>query len=139
MVVDGCWGSLIHIGHDLMPSGRLGWLNNVILTPSHHRVHHARNPVYIDKNYCNLLPIWDRVFGTYQAELPSVKPEYGITRNVKENSFIDAYFGEFALLFKDVRNAPSWRARLLYVFMPPGWDPKPKSADKTPDAGNLAA
>jgi len=124
MAIDGCWGALIHIGHDIMPSGKLGFLSRFILTPSHHRVHHARNPEYIDKNYCNTLPIWDRIFGTYQDEIKGIKPQYGLVRNANYDSFIDMYFGEFILLLRDIRRAPTiWQA-VLHMLMPPGWQPK---------------
>ncbi|MFT7248940.1 MAG: hypothetical protein ACI97P_001720 [Arcticibacterium sp.] len=92
-----------------------------LLTPLHHRIHHARNPLYIDTNYCNLLNIWDRVFGTFQEEDKDVVIEYGITRNVNTNNILDVYFGEFIALFKDVWHAPGIKNKFLYVWMPPGW------------------
>lgn len=121
MFVDGFWGSFIHIGEDVLKDGRLGPLNRIILTPSHHRVHHARNPLYMDTNFCNLLNIWDKVFGTFQPEREDVKIEYGITRPMKKNSFLDAYFGEIYCLAKDVYYAPGLKNKLLYLIMPPGW------------------
>ena len=121
MFIDGTWGSFIHIGESMMKKADLGWLGRFILTPSHHRVHHARNIQYMDTNYCNLLNIWDRLFRTYQPELPDVKPEYGITREMRPNSFMDAYFGEIAALARDVWNAPGLRNKLKYIVMPPGW------------------
>ncbi|MBV9987469.1 MAG: sterol desaturase family protein, partial [Chitinophagaceae bacterium] len=66
MFIDGTWGTFIHIGEGVMKDARLGVFNKWILTPSHHRVHHARNPLYMDTNFCNLLNIWDRIFGTLQ-------------------------------------------------------------------------
>lgn len=121
MFVDGTWGALIHVGENLLKDGRLGFLYKIILTPSHHRVHHARNPLYIDTNFCNLLNIWDRVFGTLQEELPEETIEYGITRPMKPGAFLDAYFGEIPLLIKDVYEAPTLKDKLLYIVMPPGW------------------
>lgn len=121
MFIDGFWGSFIHIGERMTKTGKLGFLNNFILTPSHHRVHHAKNPLYMDTNFCNLLNIWDKIFGTYQPENFRVKIEYGISRVMKPNSFIDSYFGEFAALLKDVFKAPGIKNKILYVFMPPGW------------------
>ena len=93
MAIDGTWGAFIHVGENVLKDARMGWLGRLILTPSHHRVHHARNAVYIDTNFCNLLNIWDRVFRTYQPEDLSVRIEYGITRPVKTRSFMDMYFG----------------------------------------------
>jgi hypothetical protein len=75
----------------------------------------------MDMNYCNLLNIWDRLFKTYQPELAHVNIEYGITREMKKNSFLDAYFGEITALARDVWHAPGWKNKLLYIFMPPGW------------------
>jgi sterol desaturase/sphingolipid hydroxylase (fatty acid hydroxylase superfamily) len=121
MIIDGFWGSFIHVGEGVLKNGRLGALNSIILTPSHHRVHHARNVVYMDTNFCNLLPIWDRVFGTYIEERDDVTIEYGITRPMKPYSVTDAYLGEFYLLGKDVWHAPGLRNKFMYLVMPPGW------------------
>jgi sterol desaturase/sphingolipid hydroxylase (fatty acid hydroxylase superfamily) len=128
MVIDGCWGALIHVSEEVWPKGKIaGFLGRVILMPSDHRVHHANNPEYIDKNYCNTLPIWDRIFGTLQREIPGEKPEYGLSRDVKYNSFFDMYFGEIGLLVRDVRNAGSIKNAFLHVVMPPGWEPKSRN------------
>ena len=121
MFIDGFWGTFIHAGEHLLVDGRLGWLEHWILTPSHHRVHHARNPLYIDTNFCNLLNIWDRVFGTLQREERAIQPEYGITRKVNAGNFLDIYFGEIVLLARDVWRAPGVLDKLRYVVMPPGW------------------
>ncbi len=121
MFIDGTWGAFIHIGENLLPNGRLGFMNKIILTPSHHRVHHARNPLYMDTNFCNLLNIWDRAFGTLQPEKENLPIEYGITRKMKPNNFFDVYFGEIAVLFRDVKNAPGIKNKFLYIIMPPGW------------------
>jgi len=121
MFIDGVWGGFIHIGEHLVKDGRLGFLHKFILTPSHHRAHHAKNPLYMDTNFCNLLNIWDRVFKTYQPEESSVPVVYGISREMKPNSFLDAYFGEFAALMKDIHHAPGIKNKFLYIFKPPGW------------------
>jgi len=121
MFIDGTWGAFIHAGENILKDGRLGFLNRIILTPSHHRVHHAKNPLYIDTNFCNLLNIWDKVFGTYIDEKKEVPIEYGITRKINLNNFWDVYFGEFACLFRDIRKAPGIKNKLLYIIMPPGW------------------
>lgn len=121
MFIDGTWGAFIHAGENLLKDGRLGFLNKIILTPSHHRVHHARNPLYMDTNFCNLLNIWDRIFGTLQQEKNEIPVEYGITRTINANSFFDVYFGEIVALVKDVLKAPGIKNKLLYIIMPPGW------------------
>ncbi|MCW3463979.1 sterol desaturase family protein [Chitinophaga nivalis] len=121
MFIDGTWGAFIHVGENLLKDGRLGFLNRIILTPSHHRVHHARNPLYMDTNFCNLLNIWDKVFGTFQYEEKEIDIEYGVSREMNTNNFADVYFGELYYLFKDVIHAPGLKNKCLYFIMPPGW------------------
>jgi len=121
MFVDGTYGAFIHVGENILKDGRLGFLNKIILTPSHHRVHHARNPLYMDTNFCNLLNIWDKVFGTFQNEDKNIDIEYGITRQMDSGNFFDVYFGEIVALWKDVYRAPGLKNKLLYILMPPGW------------------
>jgi len=75
----------------------------------------------MDTNFCNLMNIWDRVFGTYQEEDREEKIRYGITRKMDSGNFMDVYFGEFAALAKDVWNAPGLKNKIAYIFMPPGW------------------
>jgi sterol desaturase/sphingolipid hydroxylase (fatty acid hydroxylase superfamily) len=121
VVIDWIWAEFNHISEETLKNARLGVFGNFILTPSHHRVHHSRNQIYLDKNFGNLLNIWDKLFQTYQKELQEVKPEYGITRKVNPYSFWDVYFGEIIALTKDVYLAPGLRNKLLYLIMPPGW------------------
>ena len=99
---------------------RIGWLEWVINTPSAHRVHHASNPQYIDKNFGGVLMIWDHLFGTYQAELPDVRIRYGLShpRSSASNPFVIAY-EEFWRMLKEVFGARSWRERLRSVMGPP--------------------
>jgi sterol desaturase/sphingolipid hydroxylase (fatty acid hydroxylase superfamily) len=102
---------------ELVP--RIGWLEWVINTPSAHRVHHASNPEYIDKNFGGVLLIWDHLFGTYQAELPKVKIRYGLAHpRSSENPFVIAYEDLWRML-KEVFTARSWRERLHNVIGPP--------------------
>ncbi len=102
---------------ELVP--RIGWLEWVINTPSAHRVHHASNPEYIDKNFGGVLLIWDHLFGTYQAELPKVKIRYGLAHpRSSENPFVIAYEDLWRML-KEVFTARSWQERLRSVIGPP--------------------
>jgi sterol desaturase/sphingolipid hydroxylase (fatty acid hydroxylase superfamily) len=131
MFIDGTWGAFIHVGENLIKDGtlglqKLGFIGKFILSPSDHRVHHARNPLYMDTNYCNLLNIWDRVFGTYQLEQKDIKIDYGITRDIDSSNLLDVYFGEIWALVKDVAAAPSLKDAFLLIFMPPGWSPTGK-------------
>lgn len=138
VVIDGCWGSLIHVSEEAWPTGKIGGaLGRLILNPSHHRVHHASNPEYIDMNYCNTLPIWDKVFGTFQQEIPGVTPTYGLTGKSRTD-FIGVYVGEIALLIHDVRNSGSIKTALLYIFMPPGWSPHGGAVSAVSDVKSAA-
>ena len=79
MFIDGTWGAFIHVGENIIKDARFGFLNKIILTPSAHRVHHARNAAYMDTNFCNLLNIWDRIFGTFTYERKDIPIRYGVT------------------------------------------------------------
>ncbi len=91
-------------------------------TPSHHRVHHATNPRYLDANFAGTLIIWDRLFGTFVEELPEDMPRYGIVRNIGTFNPMRVAFHEWVGMLKDVF-APglSLRQRLMYMAAPPGW------------------
>jgi hypothetical protein len=75
----------------------------------------------MDTNFCNLLNIWDRVFGTYRPQRDDIPVVYGITRPMKPGNFLDVYFGEFVALGRDMIKAPGLVNKLLYIVMPPGW------------------
>ncbi len=89
-------------------------------TPSHHRVHHASNPRYLDANYGGVLIIYDRLFGTFVEECEE-RPRYGLTNNVATFNPLRLVFFEWARLIKDWRDAPDWKTVLLYAFAKPGW------------------
>jgi len=102
---------------------KLGWLENIIVTPSHHRVHHAINPEYLDKNYSQIFIIWDKLFGSFQSELPDVKPVYGILRPAKTWNPVVINFKHIWQLIKDaVRTERVWD-KIRIWFMPTGWRP----------------
>ncbi|MFE5813250.1 sterol desaturase family protein [Streptomyces sp. NPDC056479] len=93
----------------------------VFNTPSHHRVHHGSNNVYLDRNYGGILIVWDRLFGTFEAEGERVV--YGLTKNIDTYNPLRVAFHEYAATWRDVRTATRWRDRLGYAFGPPGWTP----------------
>ena len=97
------------------------WFEAVMNTPSHHRVHHATNPRYLDANYAGVFIVWDRWFGTFEPERDDDRPRYGIVRNLGSFNIVWAAFHEWVGIAKDVRAAPTWRARLGYMFGEPGW------------------
>lgn len=103
---------------------RMGFLEKIIVTPSHHRVHHAINPIYLDKNYGQIFIIWDRIFGTYQVELDEVPAVYGITRPVQTWNPIKINFMHIWLLIKDAWRAQKIGDKLRIWFMPLGWRPE---------------
>lgn len=103
--------------------GKMGFLEKIIVTPSHHRVHHALNPEYMDRNHSQIFIIWDKLFGTFQEELPEVPPVYGITRPAHTWNPVKINFQHLWLLFKDAWRARSWRDKLRIWWMPTGWRP----------------
>lgn len=102
---------------------KMGWLEHIIVTPSHHRVHHAINPLYLDKNYGQIFIFWDKWFGSFQEELPEMPPVYGITIPVKTWNPLKINFLHFWLLFMDAVRAESWKDKFRLWFMPTGWRP----------------
>ncbi|MFM8744058.1 MAG: sterol desaturase family protein [Cytophagales bacterium] len=109
--------------------GKMGFLEHVIVTPSHHRVHHAINPEYLDKNYSQIFIFWDKLFGTFQEELPNVPPVYGVTRPVRTWNPIKINFVHLWLLIKDAWHAGSYFDKLRIWFMPLGWRPSDVAAE----------
>jgi alkylglycerol monooxygenase len=103
---------------------RMGWLEYILVTPSHHRVHHAINPEYMDKNHGQIFIFWDKLFGTFQEELASVPPVYGITRPARTWNPIKINFQHLLLLIKDAWRTASWSDKLRIWFMPTGWRPE---------------
>jgi sterol desaturase/sphingolipid hydroxylase (fatty acid hydroxylase superfamily) len=98
------------------------WFEAIFNTPSHHRVHHGSNPLYLDRNHAGILIIWDKLFGTFQPELKEEKVVYGLVKNIKTYNPIKIAFIEWTDMFKDVfSNRKSLKNRLLYLFKPPGW------------------
>jgi sterol desaturase/sphingolipid hydroxylase (fatty acid hydroxylase superfamily) len=95
------------------------WVFN---TPSHHRVHHASNPQYLDKNHGGILIVWDRLFGSFEPEVEPVV--YGLTKNVGTFDLWTIFVHEYVAIARDVVRARSWRERFAYVFADPGWKPR---------------
>lgn len=104
---------------------KLGWLEWIFVTPSHHRVHHASNEKYIDKNMGMVLIVWDKLFGTFQKELRPDEYEpirYGLVKPLSDTNLFTIIFHEWVSIWNDVRKKGiGWRDRLMYVFGPPGW------------------
>ena len=101
--------------------GRVGPFEQILNTASHHRVHHGVNLEYLDRNHGGMFIVWDKLFGTFEAERAPVR--YGLTKNIDSFNPIHVAFHEWAAIARDVRRARTWRERLGYVFGPPGWSP----------------
>jgi len=99
--------------------GKLGFLEWFMNTPSHHRVHHGSDVKYLDRNHAGILIIWDRLFGTFVEE--TERPNYGLTRNLNSYNPIKIAFHEWQDIWRDTRRPIPWKARLGYIFGPPGW------------------
>ncbi|MFD7159555.1 sterol desaturase family protein [Kribbella sp. NPDC059898] len=95
----------------------------VLNTPSHHRVHHGSNTIYLDRNYGGILIVWDRLFTTFEPERERVV--YGLTTNIRTHNPLRVATHEFAAIWHDVRRAPNWRTRLNHLVRGPGWSPQP--------------
>ncbi|MFT3747493.1 MAG: sterol desaturase family protein [Agriterribacter sp.] len=115
------WGIFVHT--ELVK--KMGWLEYILVTPSHHRVHHASNPRYLDKNMGMFLIIWDKMFGTFQSELPekAYQPiKYGLTKPLEKESWGNIIFHEWKSILNDLKRTDiGWREKMGYIFGPPGW------------------
>ena len=103
--------------------GKMGFLEHILVTPSHHRVHHAINKEYMDKNLSQIFIFWDKLFGTFQQELDDVKPVYGVTRPVRTWNPVKINFIHLWLLIKDAWYTRKWSDKLTIWFKPTGWRP----------------
>lgn len=108
---------------------RLGPIEWFITTPSHHRVHHGTNPQYIDKNYGNVLIIFDRMFGTFEPEREKVV--YGITKNIRTYNLVKVAFHEWVAIFFDMRRAHNIRNKIKFIFGRVGWNPQTEQTSET--------
>ena len=104
--------------------GKLGWLEYIIVTPSQHRVHHAINPEYIDKNLGQIFSVWDRLFGTFQEELDHVPPQYGVLKPAGTWNPVLINFQHIWRLIQDAWRTQSVVDKLRIWFMPTGWRPE---------------
>jgi sterol desaturase/sphingolipid hydroxylase (fatty acid hydroxylase superfamily) len=115
------WGIFIHT--ELIH--KMGWLEYIFVTPSHHRVHHASNPKYLDRNMGMFLIIWDKLFGTFQPELSDAEyqpKKYGLTKSLEKETPATVVFHEWNQILQDIRQKNiSWKEKWRYVFGPPGW------------------
>lgn len=100
---------------------KLGWLDKLLITPSVHRVHHATNPQYVDKNYGGFFLVFDHLFGSYEEELE--QPAYGLVKPITPETVWEAQSHEFRDLWADMKGSANLGEALGYALMPPGWQP----------------
>ncbi len=133
------WGIFVHT--ELIH--KMGWMELLFVTPSHHRVHHGSNPLYLDKNMGMFLIVWDKLFGTFQPELSAQQYQpiqYGLTTNITSQNPLKVIFHEWASIWKDVtQKGINWQARWKYLFGPPGWshDGSRKTSNQLRNLENL--
>ncbi|MFN8439012.1 MAG: sterol desaturase family protein [Cytophagales bacterium] len=115
------WGILVHT----QKINKMGILEYILVTPSHHRVHHASNSLYLDKNMGMFLIIWDKLFGTFQKELSTEQYQaikYGLTSDINLDNPVNLVFHEWKAIYHDFfQSNLTWKDRWNYVFGPPGW------------------
>ncbi|MFD5637284.1 sterol desaturase family protein [Streptomyces sp. NPDC127077] len=105
------------------------WFEFALNTPSHHRVHHASQGGYLDRNFGGILIVWDRLFGSFVAE--TERPVYGLTKNITTYNPLRVATHEYTAIARDVRAAATWRERAGRLFRGPGWQPAPPAAGQT--------
>ena len=111
------WGTFVHT----RTIHKLGFMEWVFTTPSHHRVHHGRNVKYLDKNYGMFLIIWDKIFGTFEPEDPQEPVQFGIVKNIQYKNYADIIFNEYNAIYRDARRNLPLKNKLKYIFGPPGY------------------
>ena len=115
------WGIFVHT--ELIR--KMGILEYFMVTPSHHRVHHASNPKYLDRNMGMFLIIWDKLFGTFQPELPEQEYQpvkYGLTKSLEKETATHIVFHEWKHILQDMKRSDiGWKEKIFYLFGPPGW------------------
>ena len=117
-LVTQLYGNLVHTQYNVpLPK----WYGFIFVTPSHHRVHHASNIPYLDKNMGMILIIWDRIFGTFHEENLPEPIKYGLTHQPENTGPVNILFHEWKALLRDAKHAPGIKNKLLYFIKPPGW------------------
>ncbi|MDF2434317.1 MAG: hypothetical protein JWP44_3948 [Mucilaginibacter sp.] len=112
------YGNMVHTQYNVpLPK----WYGLIFVTPSHHRVHHASNIPYLDKNMGMVLIIWDRIFGTFHEENLPEPVKFGLTHQPDNTGPVNILFHEWKALLADVKKAPTFKAKLQYFLNPPGW------------------
>lgn len=126
LIIDGAamlYGVPLHLSEHFAPKKEPRWLQNILILPGAHRLHHCHNDVYLDTNYGLTFSIWDKLFGTYQEELHHEKPDYGLRKEINSANLLESQTDEWVALWRDIRNAPRWKDKFKYLVLAPGWAP----------------
>ena len=116
------YGMPLHLKPSLLPKNEPLWLRKLFITPGNHRIHHARNGIYLDTNFGLNYTLWDALLKTLQFERKNIPVKYGTVRYVDSTNLIDSQTDEFVALWKDIRSTPRFMDKVKYIFMPPGWN-----------------
>ncbi|MBS1512167.1 MAG: sterol desaturase family protein [Bacteroidetes bacterium] len=116
-IISQTYGTLAHT----RLINRMGFLEYVLITPSHHRVHHAKNIVYLDKNFGMTIVLWDKLFGTFQKEMEATPVEFGVRKAAPYKNFADVVTNEIKSIINDTRKPVTMKQKLRYLFGPPGY------------------
>ena len=114
-----------------------GFIEKIMVSPSHHRVHHAKEPEYIDKNMSMVFIIWDKLFGTFTPENSQKPISFGLTKPINTNNPFAIVFHEWKAIIDDVRKTDDFKEKLMYVFGPPGWKPEWQNEMEELDTENI--
>jgi len=116
------YGIMVHVNENWFPNKKRHWIENILISPSAHRVHHSINPIYLDRNYGEFLSVWDLLFNTYQKEIREEVPKYGTMKEIDSENLLDTQTNEFLSLWKDIKSAVKLSDKIKYIIKPPGWN-----------------
>lgn len=126
IIVEGIamiYGVFLHLNERFAPQKEAAWLKKILITPSAHRLHHASNDVYVDRNYGLTFSLWDNLFRTYQHQLKEEPPKFGLQKELDAGNLWVSQTDEFKSLWQDVKSANRLWDKVQYLFRPPGWHP----------------
>ncbi|WP_372364452.1 sterol desaturase family protein [Candidatus Uabimicrobium sp. HlEnr_7] len=125
IIVEGVgqlYGVPLHVSEKFFKKGKKSWIHYILITPSIHRIHHAKNDIYLDTNYGLTFALWDYLFRTFQHERKEDNPVYGLTNDVDSENLLVSQTDEFVELWKDIKSTNNIVHKLKYLLMPPGWN-----------------
>lgn len=121
--VGSFYGILVHVNEKWLANSKYSLIDKLLVTPTSHRIHHAVNELYIDRNYGETFSVWDHLFGTFQDYIKSEEPKYGVMKDdIDSEDLWDSQTSEWKKLWRDIKSADKFFDKLKYIFMPPGWN-----------------